>query len=392
MNRIRTFFLSLLIVGLILSSCISPGSPGSSEWDRPGWTLVWHDEFEGRSIDLENWTFDIGGSGWGNNERQFYTDRPENARIEEGRLVIEAREEEFLQRDYTSARLKTQGLHAWTYGRIEARMQLPYGMGIWPAFWMLGIDIEQVGWPASGEIDIMEHIGRDATHVYGTVHGPGYSGGGGVGHFTTFPAGSLSDEFHVYAIEWEPDVIRWYVDEQQYFEVTPDLLPGAWVYDHPFFIIINLAVGGNWPGAPDESTIFPQVLLVDYVRVYQQPGQVGETLGRSGTMHLGAIEVEAQDNNDGTWQAIVIITVVDANDDPVEGAQVTGGWVGAIVRGETEGLTDATGTVRLASDPSERQGEVTFCVTNVTRANMTYDKSANERNCDLVEHDSAGDE
>lgn len=300
MPALRLFTLKLLRVwGVIFGTLVACGpvaTPAPTptptplpEWERTGWTLVWHDEFDGEVLNLDNWTYDLGGSGWGNHEYQYYTARPENARLEEGLLVIEARAEQYLQSNYTSARIKTQDLHDWTYGRIEARMQLPYGNGIWPAFWMLGTDIGQVGWPASGEIDIMEHIGREATQIFGTVHGPGYSGAGGVGGSTTFPSGSLSDTFHVYAIEWEPAQIRWYVDEEQYFQVTPGLLPGDWVYDHPFFIIINLAVGGDWPGYPDETTVFPQYLRVDYVRVYQQPELAGEYQGQPGAMHLGGI-------------------------------------------------------------------------------------------------------
>lgn len=387
MKRILAFFFAL---ALLLSSCSSIGPAGmptpTPEWERPGWTLVWQDEFDGEAIDRDKWTFDIGGGGWGNNEWQFYTDRPENIRLEDGLLVIEAHAEKFMGRNYTSARLKTQDISTWTYGRFEARMKLPYGNGIWPAFWLLGADINQKGWPASGEIDILEHIGRQPTHVYATVHGPGYSGGNGVGGFTTFPSGSLSDEFHVFTLEWDPQEMRWYVDGQQYFSLTPADLPGAWVFDHPFFIILNLAVGGNWPGYPDESTVFPQTLQVDYVRVYQRPELLGDNPASPGVMHLGEIEVEAQDNADGTWQAVVSITVVDQDGSPVEGARVSGGWVGAIIRGETEATTDASGTVRMASNPSERRGEVTFCVTGVSHSSHRYDKSANERNCAKVEH------
>lgn len=300
MPALRLFTLKLLRVwGVIFGTLVACGpvaTPAPTpmptplpEWERTGWTLVWHDEFDGEVLNLDNWTYDLGGSGWGNHEHQYYTARPENARLEEGLLVIEARAEQYLQSNYTSARIKTQDLHDWTYGRIEARMQLPYGNGIWPAFWMLGTDIGQVGWPASGEIDIMEHIGREATQIFGTVHGPGYSGAGGVGGSTTFPSGSLSDAFHVYAIEWEPAQIRWYVDEEQYFQVIPGLLPGDWVYNHPFFIIINLAVGGDWPGYPDETTVFPQYLRVDYVRVYQQPELAGEYQGQPGVKHLEGI-------------------------------------------------------------------------------------------------------
>ena len=236
----------------------------------PGWTLVWHDEFDGPEIDRANWTFDSGGHGWGNNEMEYHTDRSENARIEDGQLVIEARAETFGNRDYTSARLKTQGLHVWQYGRFEARLRVPFGQGIWPAFWMLGEDITQVGWPECGEIDIMENIGKEPAIVHGTVHGPGYSGAQGVTSRHTLTEGALADGFHVYAVEWEAEEIRWYIDDTLYHSLTPADVPGNWVFDHPFFIILNVAVGGYWPGYPDETTTFPQRMTVDYVRVYQR--------------------------------------------------------------------------------------------------------------------------
>jgi beta-glucanase (GH16 family) len=244
-------------------------------WELEGWDLVWQDEFESELVDPDKWTLEIGGHGWGNNEKQFYTDRLENVRLEEGNLVIEARNEFFVRRHFTSGRIKTQEKFTFTYGRVEARMKLPYGQGIWPAFWMLGSNIEETPWPKSGEIDIMEHIGREPANVYGTVHGPGYSGARGVGHFTSFPSGSLSDEFHTFAIEWEEEEIRWYVDDAQFFKLTPAQVSGDWVFDHPFFLLINMAVGGYWPGEPDDTTVFPQFLYVDYVRVYQRPNLVG---------------------------------------------------------------------------------------------------------------------
>jgi beta-glucanase (GH16 family) len=387
MNKKLVILMAFL---LPLSSC-SPPEPAASptstpEWERPGWTLVWHDEFDGEALDLQSWTYDIGGGGWGNHEWEFYTDRPENARLEDGRLVIEARAEEFMGRNYTSARLKTQGLHAWTYGRVEARMKLPSGQGIWPAFWMLGGDINQVGWPECGEIDIMEYIGRDDSHAYGTVHGPGYSGGNGVGASLALPPGELSQDFHVFAIEWEPQQIRWYVDDEQYFSVDPGRLPGRWVYDHPFFVILNLAVGGDWPGYPDETTVFPQTLQVDYVRVYQKPDAAGENLGMPGAMHLGDIQLSARDNEDGTWDAIATMKIVDEAGKPVDGARVAGGWVGAVIRGEESGTSGADGSLQLVSEPVRRQGEVTFCVISAAHNRYTYDKTANERNCAKVEH------
>jgi beta-glucanase (GH16 family) len=248
-----------------------PPSPTPAAWEREGWNIVWHDEFEGPELDRANWNFDIGGNGWGNAEWQYYSDRPENARIEEGMLVIEAREEDvsFSGKPYSSARIKTQGLHAWTYGRIEARMKLPYGQGIWPAFWMLGDNNK--GWPASGEIDILEHIGKNPNTIYATVHAPGYSGGKGVGSNLVVPEGTLKDDFHVYAIEWQENEIRWFFDDQEYFKLTPADVPDKWIFDHDFFIIMNMAVGGRWPGYPDKTTVFPQFLTVDYVRVYQRP-------------------------------------------------------------------------------------------------------------------------
>lgn len=251
----------------------SPQPSPTAEWDRAGWKLAWHDEFDGTELDLKNWTFDLGGGGWGNQELEAYTNRPENVRVEEGMLVIEARHEEELVggREYSSARIKTQGLHAWQYGRVEARIKLPYGQGIWPAFWMLGDDIYKKGWPNGGEIDILEFIGKEPDKIYATVHGPGYFGGSGIGSSLTTSAESLRNDFHVYAIEWEAKEIRWYFDDQLYFTVTTEDVPGEWVFDHPFFVILNLAVGGRWPGYPDETTVFPQFLYVDYVRVYQKP-------------------------------------------------------------------------------------------------------------------------
>jgi beta-glucanase (GH16 family) len=183
--------------------------------------------------------------------------------------------------------LITKDAIEFTYARVEARMKLPKGQGIWPAFWMLGANIDETPWPQCGEIDIMENIGRERKIVHGTVHGPGYSGGNGVGGQYDFERGYPSDDFHVYAIEWLPEGIRWMIDDREYFAVTPDDLPPAtdWVFDHPFFIILNLAVGGNWPGNPDDTTVFPQQLTVDYVRVYGQ-GNPAEKFAASGAEEI----------------------------------------------------------------------------------------------------------
>jgi beta-glucanase (GH16 family) len=227
---------------------------------------VWQDEFDGPALDTTKWVADIGGGGWGNAELESYTAPPVNARVENGNLVIEARHDS----TYTSARLKTQGKASWGYGRVEARIQIPRGQGIWPAFWMLGENITTVGWPTCGEIDIMENIGREPARVHGTVHGPGYSGANGVGTAYDLRSGAFADTFHIYAIEWESQSIRWYVDSTLYLEVTPSTVPATWVFNHRFFIIINVAIGGYWPGNPDGTTAFPQAMRVDYVRVYQR--------------------------------------------------------------------------------------------------------------------------
>ncbi len=181
------------------------------------------------------------------------------------------RQEPFGNREYTSARLKTQGLGAWRYGRVEARIQIPRGQGLWPAFWMLGDNYGPIHWPDCGEIDIMENIGKEPAVAHATVHGPGY-GQPGVSAVYQLPTGALADDFHVYAVEWEPGLIRWFVDTTLYQTLAPQDLPGPWVFDHPFFIILNVAVGGDWPGGPDSTTVFPQTMRVDYVRVYQQSG------------------------------------------------------------------------------------------------------------------------
>jgi len=241
----------------------------------PGWKLVWSDEFEGpanQKPDASKWVFETGGNGWGNSELEYYTDRASNASLDgNGALVITARSETFQNRNYTSARLKTEGKFDHTYGRFEARIRIPRGQGLWPAFWMLGNDIGTVGWPTCGEVDIMENIGKEPSTVHGTIHGPGYSGGNGLGASYQLPGKApFADDFHVYAVEWQSDSIRWYVDDVSYETRTPADVPQGdkWVYDHPFFIILNVAVGGQWPGSPDGTTSFPQTMIVDYVRVY----------------------------------------------------------------------------------------------------------------------------
>ena len=247
------------------------------------WELGWHDEFDSPKLDRSKWTFDVGGGGWGNSELESYTNRPENAFIENGMLVIRVIAEDYtstdgIPRKYTSARLKTQGLFAQAYGRFEARIKIPFGQGIWPAFWMLGEDIAKVGWPRCGEVDIMENIGKEPTLIHGTLHGPGYSGGGGLGGPTQLPGGArFADDFHLYAIEWQPGAVHWSVDGEIYKTVTSRDIPAGtpWVFDHPFFLLLNVAVGGDWPGNPDATSILPQQMLVDYVRVYRPRHEFG---------------------------------------------------------------------------------------------------------------------
>ena len=247
--------------------------------ELPGWTLVWSDEFDGPAgspVDSGSWHQETGGHGWGNEELQYYTRDAENASLDgSGNLAIVVRRAEPRDRDrcfdgceFTSARLISKDRVAFSYGLVRARIRLPAGRGIWPAFWMLGQDIDEVGWPECGEIDVMENFGVDPAVVHGTVHGPGYSRDAGI--TAAHDAGaSLADDFHVYSVRWEPDRIRWYLDDQPYCTVTPgDLRGNRWVFDHDFFLLVNVAVGGTLPGPPDSSVNFPQTMLIDYVRVY----------------------------------------------------------------------------------------------------------------------------
>jgi beta-glucanase (GH16 family) len=241
-----------------------------------GYELVWQDEFDGDAIDLANWTYDIGGWGWGNGEAQYYTDRPENARLVDGLLVIEGRQERFEDSYYTSARLKTQGLQEFQYGYIEARMKVPRGAGTWPAFWMLGAEFdrestdEQRMWPFVGEIDVMEHLGREPDLILGTLHGPGYSGALGLTQWHRQEY-DIADDFHTYAVDWSPEGITWFYDGEPYFTVTPEVMNGReWVFDDEFFLLLNLALGGSYPGPIGLDVEFPVYLYVDHVRVYQR--------------------------------------------------------------------------------------------------------------------------
>lgn len=236
------------------------------------WNLVWEDEFNGTTVNSQNWTYDLGAGGWGNNELQTYDTA--SATVQNGELLITARKN--ANGSYSSARLKTQGLKSWTYGRVAARMRLPRGQGIWPAFWMLGTNITSVGWPKCGEIDIMEMIGggedRDDS-VYGTIHwdNNGHAATGSSRIELADPE-IFHDDYYVFDVEWSPTAIVWHIDGVETARVSIDrtALPDREEFHSPFFIVLNLAVGGSWPGSPDATTEFPQVLAVDWVRVYQR--------------------------------------------------------------------------------------------------------------------------
>ena len=283
MNRpqCHTALCSIFIFIFVIVPACATAQTTKSKQPEGGWILVWSDEFngpEGTSPDPSKWVLESGGGGWGNNELEYYTARPQNAVQQDGNLVIKVLKERFtgadgVSRDYTSARLKSQAKFSQAYGRFEARIKIPRGQGIWPAFWMLGDDIGKVGWPGSGEIDIMENIGKEPSLIHGTIHGPGYSGDKGPTSSYALPDHQpFADDFHTYAVEWEPDTIRFYVDDHLYSTRTPADLPKGtnWVYNHPFFLLLNVAVGGDWPGSPDETSVYPQTMLVDYVRVYRR--------------------------------------------------------------------------------------------------------------------------
>lgn len=271
----RLLFKSLLLALpiFVISSCSSDEKQVVAKFTE----ITMQDEFTTEGAPNSSiWGYDLGtgnsdtGAGWGNNELQFYTDRTENVKVENGYLLITAKKEDYNGSSYTSARLTTKGLFDQAYGRFEARIRLPYGQGIWPAFWLLGANIDEVGWPKCGEIDIMEYRGQEPTKVLGTVHGPGYSGGTSITKSYNLFNDRFDTGFHIFGIEWGPEYINYYIDDVLYNQITPADVTGEWVFDHPFYIIINLAVGGDFVGAPNSQTVFPQTMLVDYVRVYKK--------------------------------------------------------------------------------------------------------------------------
>lgn len=273
----HSFFFYRILSLLILVICYLGCEVDESQTVTTFTYLVMEDNFDvDGTLDNAIWNIDLGtgnstsGAGWGNNELQYYTDRPENIKVENGMLQITAQRESFMGSNYTSARINTKGLFENTYGRFEARIQMPWGQGLWPAFWLLGSDIDEVGWPQCGEIDIMEYRGQQPTNLIGSVHGPGYSGGNSKGKNYTLSNDRFDTGFHIFGIEWGLEYINFYVDDVLYNQITPDDVTGEWVYDHDFFILINLAVGGDFVGSPTADTVFPQTMLIDYVRVYRR--------------------------------------------------------------------------------------------------------------------------
>ena len=250
----------------------------TNDWEIEGWNIVWQDEFDKDSLDLTKWSREIGGHGWGNNELQFYTDSDSNSYVENGNLILKAQVvpqgigSSRGLRYYSSARLRTYGKGDWKYGRIEVKAKVASGQGIWPAIWMLPTDWLFGGWPSSGEIDIMEHVGYDLGVVHGSVHTEAYNHKINTQRSSARKIANVDTEFHVYSIIWDKDKISFFIDDVQYFLFENDQQGNykTWPFDQRFHLLINIAVGGDWPGNPDNSTNFPRKMLVDYVRVYEK--------------------------------------------------------------------------------------------------------------------------
>lgn len=284
MSNLRSLYLLMLalVATGLATSCGSSEEVGSPK----RWELTMADEFDGEAgtpPDPAIWTYDVGGDGWGNNQLEFNSDRIENVSLDgAGNLRIRALEESFMGNDYTSGRIKTQGLFEQQHGRFEARIKLPEGAGLWPAFWMLGANIDVVPWPGCGEIDIMEFVGRDPGRMFGTLHGPGYSAGDAITNDVRLEGESFADDFHVFAIEWDPGRIAFSLDGQvvdgavvggEVYHIvrSADVSGrGDWVFNNEFFLLLNLAVGGTLGGPVGPDTVFPADMLVDYVRVFER--------------------------------------------------------------------------------------------------------------------------
>jgi beta-glucanase (GH16 family) len=266
------------LVTRAIGAVIVAASLGGASADETAWQLVWSDEFDGAKLDYTKWAVEENAHGGGNNELQFYVERPENVRVENGQLVIEARKEVFVladqTRQFTSGRIRTKNRADWKYCRVEVKAKLPTGRGLWPAIWMMPTQDQYGGWAASGEIDIMELVGHESNSVFGTLHyGGKWPKNVHTGKPFVLAKGTFADDFHVFALEWKQGAIRWYVDGALYQTQTQwrsDGGPFPAPFDQAFYLILNVSVGGHLPGPPDASTVFPQRMLVDYVRVYQR--------------------------------------------------------------------------------------------------------------------------
>lgn len=275
MKNILFYCFGLLI---LTSSCQEDASKKEVKKDADEYELVWSDEFETDGLpDATKWSYDYGtgcpNCGWGNNELEFYTkDRLENARVEDGMLIIEAHKEDIEKSKYTSARMVTKGKGDWLYGKFEFRAKLPTGLGTWPAIWMLPTDWEYGGWPESGEIDIMEHVGYAQDSVHGTIHTKAYNHGIGTHKGQQIFVEKSSEAFHVYSLEWTATTLKWFIDGKEYFEIKNENKTfKEWPFDKRFHVILNLAIGGTWGGKHGvDDSIFPQRMVVDYMRVYQK--------------------------------------------------------------------------------------------------------------------------
>ena len=302
---------ALLLVSAAGCEKEAASQSGSGTPEERGMVLVWSDEFNTPTSDFRpdpaNWTYDLGNSGFGNNELQNYTDRVENASytefMGEGCLRIAALRDNYNGIEYSSARIKTAGQQEFRYGYVEARLVLPYGQGLWPAFWMLGADYETSGWPACGEIDIMENKGYQPNIVSCALHMPGYSGSNPITQTFGYPDRRFDTGFHTFAVDWDESGISFIVDGKTYQRVArSDAAGGEWVFDHPFFIILNVAVGGNFGGNPTEDTYFPQYMYVDYVRVWQKPEHIDPSVNYGDVnagSDIGDWEFDGEDSDKG---------------------------------------------------------------------------------------------
>lgn len=272
---IETFFLFFVIVSISFAGCTKDDqatSPNDTIPEIPGYTLVWNDEFNKEYIDLTKWEYEVNGDGGGNNELQFYTASPNNSYLENGKLVIKAIKETYQNREYTSARIRSKNRGDWLYGRIEVSAKIPKGVGTWPAIWMLSTDWSYGGWPESGEIDIMEHVGYDPNVVHGSIHTKAYNHTIGTQKSSKLTIPTAPTEFHKYAVEWFEDHIDFYIDDIKYFTFNNENKGWEyWPFDKRFHLILNIAVGGNWGGIYGvDPKAFPATMEIEYVRVYQK--------------------------------------------------------------------------------------------------------------------------